>query len=63
MTSDTIVIIPTYNEIESVDKMVDAIFALPQIFDILFIDDNSPDGTAKKIKEIDFKYPIQTSKK
>jgi dolichol-phosphate mannosyltransferase len=52
MTSDTIVIIPTFNEIESVDKMVDAIFALPLNFDILFIDDNSPDGTAKKIKEI-----------
>lgn len=57
MTSDTIVIIPTYNEIESVDKMVDAIFALPQTFDILFIDDNSPDGTAKKIKEIQAVYP------
>ena len=57
MTSDTIVIIPTYNEIESVDKMVDAIFALPQTFDILFIDDNSPDGTAKKIKEIQAIYP------
>lgn len=57
MTSDTIVIIPTYNEIESVEKMVDAIFALPQAFDILFIDDNSPDGTAKKIKEIQTLYP------
>jgi dolichol-phosphate mannosyltransferase len=57
MTSDTIVIIPTYNEIESVEKMVDAIFALPQTFDILFIDDNSPDGTAKKIKEIQTLYP------
>lgn len=57
MTSDTIVIIPTYNEIESVEKMVDAIFALPQTFDILFIDDNSPDGTAKKIKEIQAIYP------
>lgn len=57
MTSDTIVIIPTFNEIESVDKMVDAIFALPLNFDILFIDDNSPDGTAKKIKEIQAFYP------
>ena len=57
MTSDTIVIIPTFNEIESVDKMVDAIFALPLNFDILFIDDNSPDGTAKKIKEIQALYP------
>ncbi len=57
MTSDTIVIIPTYNEIESVDKMVDAIFALPFAFDILFIDDNSPDGTAKKIKEIQALHP------
>jgi dolichol-phosphate mannosyltransferase len=57
MTSDTIVIIPTYNEIESVDKMVDAIFALPYAFDILFIDDNSPDGTAKKIKELEAIFP------
>jgi dolichol-phosphate mannosyltransferase len=57
MTSDTIVIIPTFNEIESVDKMVDAIFALPLNFDILFIDDNSPDGTAKKIKEIQAQNP------
>ena len=57
MTSDTIVIIPTYNEVESVDKMVDAIMALPEVFDILFIDDNSPDGTAKKIKELQVRYP------
>jgi dolichol-phosphate mannosyltransferase len=57
MTSDTIVIIPTYNEVESVDKMVDAIMALPEVFDILFIDDNSPDGTAKKIKELQVLYP------
>ena len=57
MLSDSLVIIPTYNEIESVEKMVDAIFALPQTFDILFIDDNSPDGTAKKIKEIQALYP------
>lgn len=56
MTSDTIVIIPTYNEVESVDKMVDAIMALPEVFDILFIDDNSPDGTAKKIIELQLKY-------
>jgi dolichol-phosphate mannosyltransferase len=56
MTSDTIVIIPTYNEVENVDKMVDAIMALPEVFDILFIDDNSPDGTAKKIIELQLKY-------
>ena len=54
MTSDTIVIIPTYNEVENVDKMVDAIMALPEVFDILFIDDNSPDGTAKKIIELQY---------
>jgi len=57
MTSDTIVIIPTYNELENVDKIVDAIFALPETFDLLFIDDNSPDGTAKKIKELQALYP------
>ena len=55
--SDSVVIIPTYNEIENIEKMVQAVMELPQVFDILFIDDNSPDGTAAQIKIEIEKYP------
>ena len=45
-TSDSIVIIPTYNEKENIEKIVRAIFSLDKCFHILVIDDGSPDGTA-----------------
>ena len=45
-SSDSIVIIPTYNEKENIEKIIRAIFALPKCFHILVIDDVSPDGTA-----------------
>jgi dolichol-phosphate mannosyltransferase len=52
--SDSIVVIPTFNEIENIEKMVQSVLELEQNFDILFIDDNSPDGTANQIqKEIE----------
>ena len=52
--SDSIVIIPTYNEIENIEKMVRSVMELEHDFHILFIDDNSPDGTANQIqKEIE----------
>ncbi len=57
MAVDSIVIIPTYNEIENVDKMVEAVIGLPVEFNVLFVDDNSPDGTAAKIKELQKIYP------
>ena len=44
--SDSIVIIPTYNEKENIEKIIRAIFSLERSFHILVIDDNSPDGTA-----------------
>ena len=44
--SDSIVIIPTYNEKENIESIISAVFSLPQSFDILVIDDGSPDGTA-----------------
>jgi len=47
-----LVIIPTYNEIENVAKIIDAVFALPEGFDILIIDDGSPDGTAAVVKRL-----------
>ena len=50
--SDSIVIIPTYNEIENIDKIIRAVFALGKPFDILIIDDGSPDGTADAVKRL-----------
>lgn len=47
MTSDSIVIIPTYNEKENIEKIIRAVFALEKSFNILIIDDGSPDGTAQ----------------
>ena len=45
--SDSIVIIPTYNEKENIEKIIRAVFALEKVFHILVIDDGSPDGTAQ----------------
>ena len=44
--SDSIVIIPTYNEKENIEKIIRAVFGLEKCFHILVIDDGSPDGTA-----------------
>lgn len=48
--SDSIVIIPTYNEKENIEKIIRAVFELPKSFHILIIDDGSPDGTASIVK-------------
>lgn len=48
----SLVIIPTYNEIENAEKMVRKVFSLPTPFHLLIIDDNSPDGTASIIKRL-----------
>ncbi|MGS2725427.1 polyprenol monophosphomannose synthase [Psychroserpens sp. BH13MA-6] len=47
--SDAIVIIPTYNEIENIESIIRAVFAQGMRFDILVVDDNSPDGTGDKV--------------
>ena len=47
-----IVIIPTYNEIENIEAIIKAVFALPTVFYVLIVDDNSPDGTAQKVIEL-----------
>jgi dolichol-phosphate mannosyltransferase len=52
-----LVIIPTYNEIENIDKMVRTVFALPREFELLIVDDGSPDGTAAKVKELQTEFP------
>ena len=49
--SDSLVIIPTYNEKENIANIIEAVFTLEYDFDILVIDDNSPDGTAGIVKE------------
>ncbi len=48
--SDSVVIIPTYNEKENIEKIIRAVFGLENHFDILIIDDGSPDGTADIVK-------------
>jgi dolichol-phosphate mannosyltransferase len=50
--SKNLVIIPTYNEIENIEKMIRTVFELPRVFELLIVDDGSPDGTANKVKEL-----------
>lgn len=52
-----VVIIPTYNEIENIGKMIDSVIALPGHYDILIVDDGSPDGTAGAVKEKQALFP------
>ena len=52
MTSDSIVIIPTYNEKENIEKIIRAVFLLEKKFNILVIDDGSPDGTAQIVHNL-----------
>ena len=52
-----LVIIPTYNEKENIEKMVRAIFALPAPFHVLIVDDGSPDGTAGIVKTLMQEFP------
>jgi dolichol-phosphate mannosyltransferase len=48
---NSLVIIPTYNEIENIEKMLDTVMSLERPFDVLIVDDGSPDGTAEKVRE------------
>jgi len=52
-----LVIIPTYNEIENIEKMIRTVFDLPRLIEILIVDDGSPDGTATKVKELQHEFP------
>ena len=60
--SDSLIIIPTYNEKENIEKIIRKIFSLEKSFHILIVDDGSPDGTAKIVqslqKEFDEKLHI-----
>jgi dolichol-phosphate mannosyltransferase len=55
--SDSLIIIPTYNEIENVESMARKVMSYEKDFHILFVDDNSPDGTAAKIIELQNEFP------
>jgi dolichol-phosphate mannosyltransferase len=57
--SDSLVIIPTFNEIENIEAIIHEVFQLKKEFDILIVDDNSPDGTANKVIELQKKYPLR----
>ena len=55
--NDSLVIIPTYNEKENIEKMIRTVFSLNKSFDILIVEDNSPDGTASIVKSLQTEFP------
>lgn len=56
-TSDSIVIIPTYNERENIENIIRVVFGLEKTFHILIIEDGSPDGTAAIVKTLQQEFP------
>lgn len=52
-----LVVIPTYNEIDNIEKLLKNIFSLQRVFHVLVVDDNSPDLTAAKVQELQSSYP------
>ncbi len=57
--SDSLVIIPTYNEKENIEKIIRYVFKLSQPFNVLIVDDNSKDGTAQIVKSLLTEFPNQ----
>lgn len=55
--SDSLVIIPTYNEIENIESIIRAVFTLHKPFDVLIVDDNSPDKTSDKVILLQQEFP------
>ncbi|MGK7390388.1 MAG: polyprenol monophosphomannose synthase [Candidatus Cyclobacteriaceae bacterium M2_1C_046] len=55
--SDSLVIVPTYNERENIEAIISSIYALPKRFDILVVDDGSPDGTGNIVKDLQKDVP------
>jgi len=55
--SKKVVIIPTYNEIENIENIIRVVLTLDTNFDVLIVDDNSPDGTFLKVQEIQHEFP------
>ena len=50
--ADSLVIIPTYNEKENIERIIRKVFSFDKSFDILIVDDGSPDGTADIVKQL-----------
>ena len=59
LMSDAIVIIPTYNEIENIESIIRAVFFQQKAFHVLVVDDNSPDKTGDKVKELQNQFKDQ----
>jgi len=57
--TDALVVIPTYNEIENIERVIRAVFSLRRPFHILVVDDGSPDGTAQKVASMQREFPEQ----
>jgi dolichol-phosphate mannosyltransferase len=57
--SDCLVIIPTYNEKENIERMIRKVMSLQPVFHLLVVDDNSPDGTGKLVQTAAAQYPNQ----
>lgn len=57
--SDSLVIIPTYNEKENIEKMIRKVFSFEKVFHVLIVDDGSPDGTADIVKKLQKEFPDQ----
>lgn len=57
--SDSLVIIPTYNEKENIEKIIRKVFSLSYAFELLIIDDGSPDGTGAIVKRLQLEFPNQ----
>ncbi len=57
--SDSLIIIPTYNEKENIERIIRKVFSLEKSFHILIVDDGSPDGTAGIVKKLQSEFPEQ----
>lgn len=56
---EALVVIPTYNEIDNIEAIVRAVYKETDVFDVLVVDDNSPDGTAEVVEELQGEFPNQ----
>ncbi len=60
--NNPLVIIPTYKERDNVQAIIEAVFSLPMAFDVLIVDDNSPDGTAQIVEGLQEKYNSESNR-
>ncbi|HCT71455.1 MAG TPA: dolichyl-phosphate beta-D-mannosyltransferase, partial [Bacteroidales bacterium] len=54
---DSLVVIPTYNEKENIERIIRKVFSLEKEFDVLIVEDNSPDGTAGIVRSLMQEFP------